>query len=186
MNFLKKNWSNLLFAVIIALLLIPQTSMPIKVFFSRLTAMSPSEVDKKDSVILTEYHWNLTSLDGKKVDFTQSEARVTLVNLWATWCPPCVAEMPSLQKLYDSYGDKVDFYFISSEAPEKLQKFLQKKGYNFPVYLETKRPPAVLQTKSIPRTFLISKEGKIVIDESGAADWNSEKVKKIMDELISE
>jgi thiol-disulfide isomerase/thioredoxin len=186
MNFLKNNWSNLLFALLIALLLIPQTSMPIRVFFSRLVAMSPSEVADVETIVLKDYHWDLTSLDGKEVDFSQSEGRVALVNLWATWCPPCVAEMPSLQKLYDLYGDKVDFYFVSSEAPEMLRKFLKKKGYNFPVYIETSRPPSELQTKSIPRTFLISKEGKIVIDESGAADWNSESVEKLIDKLVSE
>ncbi|MGK0175960.1 MAG: hypothetical protein ACI9AT_002347, partial [Ulvibacter sp.] len=62
MNFFKKNWKNILFAVLIALFLIPQTGMPIKVFFNRMMAFSPSEVDETERVVLTKYNWNLATL----------------------------------------------------------------------------------------------------------------------------
>ena len=184
MKFLKKNWGNLVFLIVISLLLIPQTGMPIKVLLNRLMAFSPSEVAAKEVAVLEDYNWNLNSLSGDQLNFSQSEGKVVLVNLWATWCPPCVAEMPSLQKLYDHYGDRVDFYFISSETPQKLESFLQKRAYDLPVYIESKSPPVILQTGSIPTTYLISKEGKIVINETGAANWNSEKVHNIIDALL--
>ncbi len=186
MHFIKKNWSNILFALVIVLLIIPQTGMPIKVFVTRLIAFSPSEVDEKDIVVLNDYRWNLTKLEGSQVNFVQSKGKVTLINLWATWCPPCVAEMPSLQKLYNRYGDRVDFYFVSSEESPRLQKFLQKKEYDLPVYIERHAPPALLQTTSIPTTYVISKSGQIVVNETGAADWNSEKVYEILDALVQE
>lgn len=186
MSFLIKNWKNILFAVVIALLLIPQTGMPIKVFFNRVMAFSPSEVDETDRVVLNEYNWKLTTLDKKPVNFSQSEGKVVVVNLWATWCPPCVAEMPSMQKLYESYGDRVDFYFVTSEAIEKPLKFIQKNGYSFPVYRESQPTPEVLRSRSIPATYVISKDGTIVIDEKGAANWNSEKVHQVLDGLLAE
>jgi thiol-disulfide isomerase/thioredoxin len=186
MSFLKKNWKNILFAVVIALLLIPQTAMPIKVFFNRMMAFSPSEVDETERVVLSEYNWNLTTLDGKLVNFSQSESKVVVVNLWATWCPPCVAEMPSMQKLYESYGDRVDFYFVTSEAIEKPLKFIQKNEYSFPVYRESQAAPEVLWSRSIPATYIISKDGTIVVDEKGAANWNSEKVHQVLDGLLAE
>jgi thiol-disulfide isomerase/thioredoxin len=186
MSFLIKNWKNILFAVVIGLLLIPQTGMPIKVFFNRMIAFSPSEVDETERAVLNEYNWKLTTLDKKPVNFAQSEGKVIVVNLWATWCPPCVAEMPSMQKLYESYGDRVDFYFVTSEAIEKPLKFIQKNDYSFPVYRESQATPEVLRSRSIPATYVISKDGTIVIDEKGVANWNSEKVHQVLDGLLAE
>jgi thiol-disulfide isomerase/thioredoxin len=186
MSFLKKNWKNVLFVLAIALLLIPQTGMPIKVFFNRMMAFSPSEVDEIERVVLNEYNWNLATLDYKSVNFSQSEGKVIVVNLWATWCPPCVAEMPSMQKLYESYGDRVDFYFVTSEANERPLEFIAKNAYSFPVYRESQVTPEVLRSRSIPATYVISKDGTIVIDEKGAANWNSEKVHQLLDDLLAE
>ena len=184
MTFLKRNWGNILFIAFIILLFIPQTGMPIRVFVNRIIAFSPSEVDEEDVVFLEDYKWNLTTLEGGRVNFADSEGKVILVNLWATWCPPCVAEMPSLQKLYDTYGDKVAFYFVSSESPDKLSAFLQKKGYDFPVFVEKQAPPKLLQSRSLPSTFVIAKDGRIVIYKTGAADWNSNKVHNILEGLL--
>jgi thiol-disulfide isomerase/thioredoxin len=183
-HFFKKNWSTILFVAAVVLLLIPQTSMPIKVFVSRLFALSPSEINADERTVLNTYEWNLSTTGGERVNFSQSEGKVVLVNLWATWCPPCVAEMPSLQKLYDVYGDKVDFYFVSSEAPLTIEKFIQKKGYTFPVFIETQSPPKDLLTQTIPTTYLISKEGRIIIHETGAANWDSDEVNTILDSLL--
>ncbi len=184
--FLKKNWSNLLILVIIALLFIPQTGMPIRVFLNRLIAFSPSEVASEKRETLEQYHWPLETPTGERVNLSASEGEVILINFWATWCPPCVAEMPSLQKLYDAYGDRVDFYFVSTESPAKITAFMEKKGYNFPVYLQKQQAPPVIETNSLPTTYVISKEGVIIIDKSGAAEWNSEKVKAVLDGLLND
>lgn len=127
MKFIKKHWGNILFFAFVALLIIPQTRMPIQVFVQRLISFSPSEKKVSDRETLQDYQWNLQELEGGEINFSQSEGKVTIVNFWATWCPPCVAEMPSFQKLYDSYGNKVDFYFVTSEESEKVNRFLQKK-----------------------------------------------------------
>jgi thiol-disulfide isomerase/thioredoxin len=186
MNFLKKNWRNILFLAAIVLLLVPQTAMPIKVFFNRLVALSPSEVVEEERVALKDYQWNLTTLHGEGLNFSRSEGKVILVNLWATWCPPCVAEMPSMQKLHDTYGSRVDFYFVTSEANEKPYGFITKNEYNFPVYIELQVAPAALRSRSIPATYIISKNGTIVIDQKGAANWNSKKVHEVLDALLLE
>ena len=184
MEFLKKNWGNLIFIVIIALLFIPQTAMPIKVFLSRLISFSPSEVKLENRIQLSSYQWELQTLDGVEVDLAHSEEKVVVINFWATWCPPCVAEMPALQNLYDQFGDTVEFYFVSSEEPDVLKRFLHKKGYTIPVFVEKQTPPKQLQSRTLPTTFIISKSGEIVIHETGAADWDSEEVVALMHDLI--
>jgi len=185
-TFLKKQWSNLLFVVVIILMIIPQTRMPIQVFLQRLIAFSPSEISVEDRSVLTDYKWNLLTLNGSTADFSTSEGKVIVINFWATWCPPCVAEMPSLQSLYDHYGDKVDLYFVSTEEAEKLSSFLQKKEYSFPVYRQIEEAPEAIRTNALPTTYVISKSGTIVINKTGAAAWDSEKVYTLLDELISE
>ncbi len=184
MKFIKKNWSNILFFAVMALLIIPQTRMPIQVFVQRLISFSPSETKEDDRKIITDFNWSLTSINSEEINFSRSKNKVVLINFWATWCPPCAAEMPSLQKLYNVYGEKVDFYFITSEEPARVQKFMAKNNYNFPVFLQRNQSPKELESSALPTTFVISKSGEIVIEEEGAADWNSNSTKKIIDGLL--
>src|SRR5690554_7726951 len=111
-KFIKKHWSNILFVVFLALLIIPQTRMPIQVFVQRIISFSPSETSKDKREVLQDYQWPLGTMEGAEINFGPSRERVAAVNLWATWCPHCVAEMPSFQKLNDDYKNKVDFYFV--------------------------------------------------------------------------
>ena len=187
MEYLKKNWSNILFILFILLMLIPQTRKPIQVSLNRLLAFSPSEISEGKRESLDNYNWQLVRLeDEQEVNLSQSKGEVILVNLWATWCPPCIAEMPSLHKLYEDYGEKVNFYFVSSEEPEKLKRFMDKKGYSFPVFLPLSMGPEKLQSNSLPTTYVISKKGEIVIEKTGAANWNSDDFRKNLDDLLKE
>lgn len=185
-KFLKKHWSNILFVVLLALLIIPQTRMPIQVFVQRIISFSPSETSVEKRAVLQDYEWPLHTMEAQEVNFSVSEERVAVVNMWATWCPPCVAEMPSFQKLYDDYGNDVDFYFVTSEEPERVQRFMTKNDYDMPVYLQSYQAPAQMESTLLPTTFVISKKGEIVVKETGAADWNSKKTRAMLDRLLSE
>lgn len=159
--------------------------MPIQVFVQRLISFSPSEKAETEREILQDYNWNLTQLNEEDANFSQSEGKIIIVNFWATWCPPCVAEMPSFQKLYDTYGSQVDFYFVTSEKPEKVEKFMQKNKYTLPIFFQTAEAPKQLESSVLPTTYLISKSGEIIIDEEGAADWNSDKMRALLDKLLA-
>lgn len=185
-KFLKKNWSNILFGTLVVLLIIPQTRMPIQVFVQRLISFSPSETSQEKREILQNYQWPLKELSTEEINFSQSQGKVTVVNFWATWCPPCVAEMPSFQKLYNDYGSKVDFYFVTSEEPEKVQRFLDKNDYSLPTYLQIYEAPEQMQSRALPTTYVLSKKGEIVINETGTANWNSDKMRKLLDKLLTQ
>lgn len=182
-----KKISNIVFIVIIALLIIPQTRKPIQVFISKgLGSFSPSVIDESKREQVLDYKWDLNNITtSESVNFSQSEGKVVLINFWATWCPPCVAEMPSLHDLYADYGGKVDFYFVSNEKTETINAFLKKHNYNFEVHNPVSTYPGDFDVSSIPRTFLIDKQGYIVMDKTGAANWNSEKVRKTINELLN-
>jgi len=186
MKFLKKNWSNILFAIVIILLIVPQTRIPIQVFVLRTISFTPGEIDEKERVTMIDYQWNLTTLSSETIDLNRSKGEVTIVSFWATWCAPCLAEMPELQKLYEKFGDKVDFYFVSNEKKATLQNFLEKKNFSIPIYIPLEPSPAALETRSLPTTFLISKSGEIVIHKTGAASWNNERVHELLDSLLNQ
>lgn len=187
MKISKPQIKNIIFLVIIALFIIPQTRKPIQVVLNKGFALfGPSIIDVDKRETIKNYNWQLEDIEGKRFDYVSTQHRVILINFWATWCPPCIAEMPSLEKLYDDYKDKIVFLFVSNEDGEKISKFMRKHDYSFKTYKAISQYPDNFDVTSIPRTFLIDKKGNIVIDKTGASNWNSEKVRATIDQLLME
>src|SRR5690606_30220827 len=98
---------NMLLLVLVVVLLFTPVGTQLKVQLNRLLAFSPSLVSQEDRAKVSTYHWSLKGMDDKLFEFKEAQDKVILLNFWATWCPPCIAEMPSMQELYNSYGDRV-------------------------------------------------------------------------------
>lgn len=185
MKLSKSQKSNLVFLIIIAVLIIPQTRKPIQIFLNKGFALfSPSIESSEEQATLKSYDWKLNDEQGRVFNFETTKGKVVFINYWATWCPPCIAEMPSIQALYNDYHDKVEFVFVTSDGYSEIHVFLEKHNYNFKVYRPLNNDTGLFDVPSIPRTFLIDKNGKIIIDESGAANWDSEKVRATIDGLL--
>jgi thiol-disulfide isomerase/thioredoxin len=137
----------------------------------RTTAMLPPPPFPSAAVV--NQRWAVRSLDGRLFDLSQARGRVVFLNCWATWCGPCVAEMPGMQRLYDVMKTKeIVFLFVSQETPEKVRRFIHEKGLTLPIYTATGAPPAAFQTKSIPATFILSRDGRIAFQHNGSARWD--------------
>lgn len=182
----KSRRNNILFLIIIVLLVIPQTRQPIQVVLHKaLTYISSAKsIDASEREALNNYNWKLQDESGSVYDFSTAEGKVVVINFWATWCPPCIAEMPSLEKLYTKYKDDVVFLFVTNDDKELVTKFKQNKNYTFPSYLPITNTNNLFQVKSIPRTFVIDKTGNIAIDKSGAVDWYSQSVQDEINKLL--
>jgi thiol-disulfide isomerase/thioredoxin len=185
-DWIKKNWSNILFVILVILFIIPQTRFHLQVTINQLFSFSPSIESENDLKKLENYNWQLINQDGKSVNLNASKGRVTLINFWASWCGPCVAEMPSLQKAYNQHKDKVDFYFVARDEAKLVEAFLKKEKYNVPVYYEKQNPPNLLKGKQLPTTYLIDKNGNVWVEKTGAADWNSDKINDLIIKLTRE
>lgn len=183
-SFIKRHGSNILLVVVIILMIVPQTRTPIQIALNRIFAFSPSEISAEKRQVLDNYDWKLNNLQGGTTNFSEARGKVIVLNFWATWCPPCVAEMPSFQKLYDDYGDRVAFYFVSQEEEEPLRNFLLKRDYDLPVYRSLTIIPEQLVSNSLPTTFVISGSGEIVVHKTGAADWNTKEFRVLLQELL--
>ena len=183
MNKSKRN--NIIFLIVIAVLIIPQTRLPIQILLHKgLALLSPSSINESEQVVISDYNWKLKEEDGTIINFEGTKGKVVLVNFWATWCPPCIAEMPSMEMLYSDYKNKIEFVFVSNEKQSVINQFLKEKRYSFKVYNPVTNYPEFFDVTSIPRTFLIDKSGNIVIDKNGAANWNSESVRRTIDDLL--
>ena len=179
MKFLKKHYANILFVILIGLLLYPKS----KTWILRQIAFSPSveKVEKREK--LANYEWLLHGINTENFDFNQAKGKVVIVNFWATWCVPCIAEMPSLQALYDDYGNKVDFLLVTSDSKEKVMPFMEEQGFSMPIYNQISNAPIEFASRTIPKTFLVDKNGFVVI-EAARADWNTKKIRKLLDQLL--
>ncbi|WP_034922357.1 TlpA family protein disulfide reductase [Gillisia sp. CAL575] len=186
MKLFKNQWSNIIIAVIILAMIIPGTRKPIQIFVNKLLAFSPSVNSEDDRELIADYNWVLERNNKDRLEFPDLKNKVVIVNFWATWCPPCIAEMPSFELLYRDYKDKVEFLFVSSEDHETVRGFLNRKNYSIPAYRPLSEAPEPLNGNTLPTTFLISKNGAIVIEKVGAADWNSEKLRETLDKLLLE
>lgn len=181
----KSRRNNIIFLIVILLLLIPQTRQPIQILLHKgLALFSPSVIDESNSETLNDFDWKLKDIHNNQINLQDYKGQIIFLNLWATWCPPCIAEMPSLQELYNDYDDKIVFLLVSSEETEVISRFLGKNNYTFNVQQPLSESPEILKSRSIPRTFLIDQEGNILINKSGAANWNSEKVRETIDNLL--
>lgn len=97
--------------------------------------------------------------------------------------PPCIAELPSIQKLYDDYGDRIEFVLLTNENPETVRRFLEKKEYDLPVFIPLMQTPETLYERSIPTNYIIERTGTVIVKETGATDWDSEKIRKLLEDL---
>lgn len=183
-SFLKKHWSNILFGIVVVLFIVPQTRTPIQVFLNKIISFSPSEISEDDRESLKNYNWVLMNEKGDDINFNQSKDKVVIINYWATWCAPCIAEMPSLQELYTEFKDDVDFYFVTNDDPQKVNTFMAKNDYDMPSYRQRSQAPQLLQSSSLPTTYVISKTGEIIMKKIGSANWSSDKVKNTIKENL--
>ena len=137
---------------------------------------------------------NISSLDlslkgvvnASDINLKDQKGKVILLNYWATWCPPCRGEMPSLQSLYNDYKDKIVFVFLTQDTKIKIDKFYQENNYNLPTYQAMSNPSPEINTRTLPTTFVIDKNGKLAFKETGASNWNSGSVRTMLDTLLAE
>jgi thiol-disulfide isomerase/thioredoxin len=131
-----------------------------------------------------DFSWALRDLDDRPVDFARFRGRAIFLNIWATWCPPCVAELPSIASLADDPRLKdVAFVCVSTDdSAEAVRRFLQGKNWSMTILRATDLP-ASFATDAIPATFLIAPDGTIVVSEVGGAQWDDPKVVDLLERL---
>lgn len=175
------------FLIFVIALIIPSSRMALTVTLKRLFLFSPKAISSEERITVeqSEFYWPMETLDGRETNLELLRGKTLFINLWATWCPPCVAEMPSIQKLYDQLKDdeNVAFVIVTNEDRETVKQFMNEAGYDFPVMLSRSNPPEQFYSRSIPTTFLVSPEGEIVLREVGSKKWHGAETVELISSL---
>jgi len=132
--------------------------------------------------------FKVTTLDGKVIDIEQMKGKVVLLNFFATWCGPCMSEMPRVEKeIWEKYKGK-DLVVLAvgrEHSAAELVKFNKEKGFTFLIAPDPKREVySKFAKESIPRNYIIDKNGKIAFQEIGYTAEEFEKLKAELEKLL--
>lgn len=120
--------------------------------------------------------FTLRDLAGDRVTLSHLKGRVVFLNFWATWCPPCREEMPSMERLHQTHKGRGLLVLAVNlqESPNLVRKFARNFGLSFPILLdETGEVSSAYGARALPMTFLIDTNGSIAARAVGARDWDS-------------
>ena len=127
------------------------------------------------------------TLEGEQEHLSSTKGQVVFLDLWGTWCVQCVAEMPTVQKLYDRYKDdpQVKFLIVSRrDSPWAVRSYARRNNLNLPFYVTNDEDiPASMHLNQFPSTFIYGKDGSLVAKHVGAADWSDRSVSSFLDQL---
>jgi len=146
-----------------------------------LSGCAPAR-EKTTSIKLDDVR--LTDLAGNAIDVTQFKNKTVLINFWATWCKPCLQEMPSLANAQNQLKDEpIVFLFASNETLQRITRFKDKQKFEFN-YLHLNNLEA-LNIQALPTTFIFDQNGDLKFSEAGFRDWTSSESIEIITKIIT-
>ena len=151
---------------------------------------APSTEDMKVTTIDFESNMlQFTDLDNNFFNIQDFEGKNLFINYWATWCNPCLAEMPYMAELYEKYQNNKDiiFLYLSREELNTIKNYIPKDESlkNLPIF-KIITDDEFFATSGIPTTFIVNSKGEVVVKDVGSAFWNDQSVFKFIDQLIEE
>lgn len=193
-EWLKKNWSTALLTAFLAVILI---SPDAKTWFMRqvistgvmnltLQDQSKKSNEKSTSEIAD---FRLQDEDGRIVSTKELRGKVVFMNFWASWCPPCRAEFPSVQKFFDRYKDDPNVVFLTVNLDDQAaagRNYLDKQNFTLPLLVPASDIPPAYYTGSLPTTVVLDKKSEIRLHHTGMADYSKGSFYKKIDAMLAE
>ncbi|MEX2597435.1 MAG: redoxin family protein [Salibacteraceae bacterium] len=193
MGFIKKQWqgykakswwakfTDVLFIAFIAVMI----SSDGRVFFQRIVLQTGlfGSVSANENKSLSDeaWDWQLSDLDGNEFILNDFRGKTVFINFWATWCPPCNAEMPGIKDLVSSCDEQVVFIIATNESKAKVAQHLEAKKWDLPVYFYEHTPSVALSASSLPTTIIINKKGALIHRSEGMRKWNDDEAKALLE-----
>jgi thiol-disulfide isomerase/thioredoxin len=178
LTWLKKNAGNI---VIYGLLLLLVFSPGVKSWLLQQavsTGLFKAKI-KKEGVekSAVPYSFSFINEQQQQVDIASLKGKVVFINFWASWCPPCRAEMPSLNQLFKELRDDSRFAILFLNEDEDQQKgkdYLKKNNFEIPFQYANGGVPSTIFSGTLPTTVVLNKEGKLVMKHTGIAKYDNE------------
>lgn len=125
---------------------------------------------------------------GEVTDLADLKGKIVFINFWATWCPPCIAEMPTINNLAKKYKDNSSFVFLMVDMDSNLKKsqqFMDRGGFSLMPLKPASAIPPMFFENSLPTTVVLDKNGAIVFRHEGAADYENKKFTEFLENLLA-
>ena len=184
---IKKNWGNILFYSIILIFIFSPGAKAWLLQQIVSTGFFKADIKKEQSINsrTTAGDFSFTNAEGNMVTSESLKGKVVFINFWASWCPPCRAEMPSLNKLYLQLHNDNRFVFLFINEDEDKNKginYIESHDFSIPLYYQY-NVSEKLFSGTLPTTVILDKDGKIVLKHEGMADYDNAKFIRQLKEL---
>lgn len=143
-------------------------------------------LEEGNTALISAPSFSVRDVSDQSIDLADQKGKVLFINFWATWCPPCIAEMPSINTLYQQFRDdpNVQFILLDVDAqPQKSRDFMTKNNWTLPVYIPNQNIPPDYFTGTLPTTVIVNKKGQITFKHSGVGDFSNKKIKDYLKAL---
>ena len=150
---------------------------------------SAEAVAEAEAFDRADYSWTLQTLHGEKVSLAQYAGKVLFMNIWATWCAPCIEELRTVAALRDSLSNTdVEFLLVSPEEPRHVRRFLRRFRHHrhLPVLVEYHRMPGVFELEAVPTSYIFDRSGRIVLKLRGTTNWDTAEARNLLRALAAE
>ena len=165
-------------------------SMQRALLWTGLMNANPTEVNV-DGTFLSDqdFRFIMTTSENETLTLHELRGSVIFVNVWASWCPPCIAEMPTIETLHNGLKDHENIHFIllsMDEERDRAVNFMERRNFKTPYMFPASQIPAALRGTVLPTTYIISKEGQVIYEKRGLADYSSSAFRNWLVELSRE
>ena len=157
-----------------------------KEILNKSFATAPTIINKENQGKLADYNWKLKRADWSFFNFEEAKKQVVFINFWATWDLPSRAQLDDVQKLYDRYKGQMKFYVITDQERQLPEELMIRKDYTFPITYQIIGAPSPIKILKPGGSYILDKNGNIVVHQTAIADWDNEKVSSLIAHLISE
>jgi thiol-disulfide isomerase/thioredoxin len=181
-----KNLLNGLFFIVLILLLVNPSAKALVIRGLMKVGLFQPEISLSSKQISIDL--NFRDTDGKTISLSSLRGKVIFINFWATWCPPCIAELPSINELHQQLNSNDKIVFLIVDADNDFGKslpFMEMHHYNLPLYEAASTVPQNILGGSIPTTVVFDKQGRMVFNHEGAADYTNKEFVAYLNKLSS-
>lgn len=131
-----------------------------------------------------DYGWTIRPLGGDPIELEAFRGDVLMINLWASWCTPCIREMETIDRLTERLADTdVRFLIVAAEGERAVRRHLRRYPHDLPIYLEVDPVPAAFGLRGLPTSWIVDRKGRILVRRHGEAVWDTDEVERFLRSL---
>lgn len=146
----------------------------------------PKLIEFEKQSVINQYDWELITLSAKTLNFITKSRKVIFIYYWSINDENIKNNLDKLEEFYANYNTKLEFVFVTSDKQDEVRKFLTDNEYTFPVFYSLSPIPKPMSLDATKKAYLINKKGRIVVENQGDANWNSDFFYEVVDGVLKQ